>query len=59
MDFLYLYDIEQRNLLQLGALSGVGRRDRAQRDGEHDLANVQYKPVWNCHSESPCTMNIA
>jgi hypothetical protein len=24
-----------------------------ERDGEGDLTNVQYKPIWNCHNESP------
>jgi hypothetical protein len=23
------------------------------RDGGGDLTNVQYKPIWNCHYESP------
>jgi hypothetical protein len=33
-------------------LSGAWRGSRV-RDGGGDLANVQYKPVWNCHSEFP------
>jgi hypothetical protein len=49
MDFIYLYEIEQRNLLQLlevGWGGGWGREDRG------DLTNEQYKPNWNCHYES-------
>jgi hypothetical protein len=34
------------------ALSGVGRRLRG-RDSGGDRTNVQYKPIWNCHNESP------
>jgi hypothetical protein len=33
-------------------LSGGGRVSRG-RDGRGDLTNVQYKPIWNCHSETP------
>jgi hypothetical protein len=33
------------------ALSGVGSASR-ERDNGDDLANVQHKPVWNCHNES-------
>jgi hypothetical protein len=33
-------------------LSGVERESR-ERDSEGDLTNVQYKPVQNCHNESP------
>jgi hypothetical protein len=40
------------------ALSGVGRGTR-RRDSGGDLTNVQYKPIWNCHNESPCTTNIS
>jgi hypothetical protein len=40
------------------ALSGAGRRSRGRDDGG-DLTNVQHKPVWNCHNESPWTMNIS
>jgi hypothetical protein len=39
-------------------LSGAGRESRG-RDGRGDLTNVQYKPIWNCRNESPCTMNLA
>jgi hypothetical protein len=39
------------------ALSGVGRRSR-ERDGGGELTNVQYKPIWNCHNEHPCTVSI-
>jgi hypothetical protein len=24
-----------------------------ERDGEDDLTNIQYRPIWNCHNESP------
>jgi hypothetical protein len=24
-----------------------------------DLTNVQCKPIWNHHSDAPCTMNIS
>jgi hypothetical protein len=24
-----------------------------------NLTNVQYKPVWNCYNESPCTRNTS
>jgi hypothetical protein len=34
------------------ALSGAGREQR-KRDGRGDLTNVQYKPIGNCHNESP------
>jgi hypothetical protein len=34
------------------ALSGVWRKLRG-RDSKGDLPNVQYKPIWNCHNESP------
>jgi hypothetical protein len=34
------------------ALSGEGRGLRGRNDGG-DLTNVQYKPNWNCHYESP------
>jgi hypothetical protein len=33
-------------------LSGLGRELRGRDDGG-DLINVQYKPIWNCHNESP------
>jgi hypothetical protein len=28
-------------------------------DNEGNVTNVQYKPNWNCHYESPCLMNIS
>jgi hypothetical protein len=34
------------------ALSGVGRGLRGREDWG-DVTNVQYKPNWNCHYESP------
>jgi hypothetical protein len=34
------------------ALTGVEKRSRG-RDSRSDLVNVQYKPTWNCHNESP------
>jgi hypothetical protein len=34
------------------ALSAAGRGLR-RRDGGGDLTNVQCKPIWNCHNESP------
>jgi hypothetical protein len=34
------------------ALSGA-ERGSGGRDSECDLTNVQYKPIWNCHNESP------
>jgi hypothetical protein len=33
-------------------LSEVGR-GLIERDGGDNLSNVQYKPIWNCHNESP------
>jgi hypothetical protein len=38
-------------------LSGTGKGSRG-RDEKGNLTNVQYKPICNCHNESPCTMNI-
>jgi hypothetical protein len=40
------------------ALSGAGRGLRG-RDGGSELTNIQYKPIWNCHNESPRTTNIS
>jgi hypothetical protein len=34
----------------------VGRGLRGREDGS-DLSNVQCKPNWNCHYDSPCIMN--
>jgi hypothetical protein len=51
MDFIYLFEAEERNLLTI-ALSGA-RRGLRGRDSGGDLTNVQYKPIWNCHNESP------
>jgi hypothetical protein len=39
-------------------LSRVGRESRGRDSEWGDLTNVQYKPIWNCQIESPCTMNI-
>jgi hypothetical protein len=33
--------------------SSGARRGLSGREGEGDLPNVQYKPIWNCHYESP------
>jgi hypothetical protein len=35
------------------ALSGLRGAWGVERDGGGDVINVQYKPVWNCHTESP------
>jgi hypothetical protein len=32
-------------------LSGAERGSK-RRNGGDDLTNMQYKPIWNCHSES-------
>jgi hypothetical protein len=51
MDFIYLHEIEQRNLLHLLSVGqGV---DQGGRDGASNLINVKYKPIWNCHNEYP------
>jgi hypothetical protein len=50
MDFTYLYELEQRNLLQLFKWSGEGVGET--NDGGN-VTNVQYKPNWSCHYESP------
>jgi hypothetical protein len=34
------------------ALNGAERRSRGRNGGGH-LTNVQYKPIWSCHNESP------
>jgi hypothetical protein len=34
------------------SLSEVGKGLKG-RNGGGDLIDVQYKPIWNCHSESP------
>jgi hypothetical protein len=34
------------------ALSGAGR-GLMDRDNGGDVTNIQYKPNWNCHYESP------
>jgi hypothetical protein len=51
MDFIYLHEIEQWNLLTI-AWSGVERVSRW-RDGGDNATNVQYKPIWNYHNEFP------
>jgi hypothetical protein len=43
------------------ALSGGEKGVSGAGEGEivgGDRTNVQCKPIQNCHSESPCTMNI-
>jgi hypothetical protein len=50
MDFIYLHETIKKSLGI--ALSGVGRGWRGRDDGG-DLTNAQYKPIWNCHNESP------
>jgi hypothetical protein len=30
-----------------------GREGLRGRDGGSDLTNAQYKPIWNCHNDSP------
>jgi hypothetical protein len=56
MDFIYLYEIEKEtscNCFKWG-MEGI--------EGGHswgDVSNVQYKPIGNCHNESPCTVNIS
>jgi hypothetical protein len=39
-------------------LSGAERGSRGRDDGG-DVTNEQYKPIWNCQNESPCTLNIS
>jgi hypothetical protein len=51
MDFIDLYEIEPKKPVVI-ALSGVGRGLRGRVSG-NNLTNVQYKPNWNCHNESP------
>jgi hypothetical protein len=48
MDFIHLYEIEQRNLLKL---SGVEKGLRGRDNGGY-ITNVQCKANWNCHYES-------
>jgi hypothetical protein len=38
--------------MKLLALSGAGKGSR-RRDGGDNLTNVQKKPIWNYHNESP------
>jgi hypothetical protein len=40
------------------AWSGTGRELRG-KVGGGDLTNVQYKPIWNCHNESPLDYDIS
>jgi endonuclease I len=47
-----LYEIEQSNKPLAKVLSGARKKWRG-RDSVGDLTNVQYKLIWNCHSESP------
>jgi hypothetical protein len=35
-----------------------GRRGLRGRNGGSDLTNVQHKPIWNCHNESPPVQQI-
>jgi hypothetical protein len=56
MGFIYLHEIEQRNLAI--ALNGAGKGLRG-RDNGGDLTKIQYKSNRNCQYESPCIMNIS
>jgi hypothetical protein len=48
MDFIYLHEIEERNLLQF-KWGGEGVEGRG---NGGNVTNVQYKPNQNCHYES-------
>jgi hypothetical protein len=43
-------ELHRRNRTMKHLMSGVWRGWGRQ---WADLTNVQYKPIWNCHSESP------
>jgi hypothetical protein len=43
------------NVPRTVSLNKKGKR----RDDRGDPNNVQYKLIWNCHYESPCTTNIS
>jgi hypothetical protein len=49
VDFIYLHEIKKSLAI---AVSGAGKGLRG-RDGGGNLTNVQCKPIWNCHNESP------
>jgi hypothetical protein len=52
IDGLHIF-IENRTKKPLAiVLSGTGRGLRG-RHSESNLTSVQYKPIWNCHNDSP------
>jgi hypothetical protein len=56
MDIIYLCEIEQKTSYNCFKWGEEGVQER---DSGGDLANVQHKPIWNCHNESPHIMNIS
>jgi hypothetical protein len=48
---------KQNNETSCNSLKWGGKRLRVGGDGGGDLTNVQCRPIWNCHNESPCTTN--
>jgi hypothetical protein len=56
-DFIYLCEIEQRNLCNCFK---CGREEvKGERGDGGDLTYVQYKPNQNCHYESPHIMPVS
>jgi hypothetical protein len=47
----FIYKIKHPAIVLSGGVWGV--------DSGRDLANVQYKAIWNCNNEFPCTMPIS
>jgi hypothetical protein len=58
MDFVYLYEIEQRTKKPLASASSGVEKGSKGRDDMGNLTNAQCKPICNCHDKFPCTMNI-
>jgi hypothetical protein len=52
VEFIYIYEIEQRNFLQFFKWGEEGIEGERRRDDGGDKTNVQYKPNQNCHHES-------
>jgi hypothetical protein len=49
MNFIYLYETELKNLLQLFWMGRGGGGETM----EGNVNNVQHKSKWNCHFKSP------
>jgi hypothetical protein len=47
MNFIHLHEIEQKTSCNCSKWGGEKERWWG------ELNNVQYKPIWNCHNESP------